>query len=79
MSPSAAADLERISYLARALPDSPERTEIEQRAVAAIERVALLEQIARLARERESSTDGVAPALERAYRLHAALAELAQE
>ena len=79
MSPSAAADLERILYLARALQDSPERSEIEQRAVAALERVALLEQIARLAAERESSTDGVGPTLERACRLRAALAELAQD
>ena len=77
MSPAAAADLERILYLARALQDSPERSEIEQRAGAALERVALLEQIARLARE--SSTDGVVPTLERASRLRAALAELAQE
>ena len=74
MSPAAAADLERILYLARALQDSPERSEIEQRAVAALERVALLEQIARLADVRESSTE-----IERAYRLRAALAELAQE
>ena len=74
MSPAAAADLERIIYLARALQDSPERSEIEQRAVAALERVALLEQIARLADVRESSTE-----IERAYRLRAALAELAQE
>ena len=70
MSPSAAADLERILYLARALQDSPERSEIEQRAVAALERVALLEQIARLARERESSTDGVVPTLERRCSRH---------
>ena len=74
VSPAAAADLERILYLARALQDSPERSEIEQRAVAALERVALLEQIARLADVRESSTE-----IERAYRLRAALAELAQE
>jgi hypothetical protein len=74
VSPAAAADLERIIYLARALQDSPERSEIEQRAVAALERVALLEQIARLADVRESSTE-----IERAYRLRAALAELAQE
>ena len=74
MSPAAAADLERIIYLARALQDSPERSEIEQRAVAALERVALLEQIARLADVRESSTE-----IERAHRLRAALAELAQE
>ena len=74
MSPAAAADLERILYLARALQDSPERSEIEQRAVAALERVALLEQIARLADVRESSTE-----IERAHRLRAALAELAQE
>jgi hypothetical protein len=79
VSPAAAADLERILYLARALQDSPERSEIEQRAVAALERVALLEQIARLADARESSTDGVVPTLERAQRLRAALAELAQE
>jgi hypothetical protein len=74
VSPAAAADLERIIYLARALQDSPERSEIEQRAVAALERVALLEQIARLADVRESSTE-----IERAHRLRAALAELAQE
>ena len=78
MSPAAAADLERILYLARALQDSPERSEIEQRAVAALERVAILEQIARLADERESSTDGVVPTLESSYRLRAALADLAQ-
>jgi len=40
VSPAAAADLERILYLARALQESPERSEIEQRAVAALERVA---------------------------------------
>ena len=32
MTPSAAADLERITYLARQLPQCPERTEIELRA-----------------------------------------------
>ena len=51
MTSSAAVHLERITYLARQINQCPARSEIELRAILALERVAHLERIARLAAE----------------------------